>query len=159
MDKEQHNWKKIVEIEPDELDIEWLNHSKYFFDAYEECMQEEKYLSDLKNKLELLEAQLTEEAKQEDPKRTVAQVNAYVVMDAKVQELKRKINETEYNVGLLKGLLKVFEHRKKALESYTQLVLSGWRGSIPKAEPEVVDEMEKKATVRKIKAAQRNKVK
>lgn len=155
-DKET-NWKKLVEIDPEMLDIEWLEHSKHFYDAYEECMSEEKYLSDMERKLELLEAKLTEEAKQDDPKRTVAQVQAYVTMNKKVQDLKEKINESNYNVGLLKGLLKVFEHRKKALENYTQLVLSGWKGSEPKAEPEVVDEMEKKATVRKIRNAQKNR--
>jgi hypothetical protein len=145
-----------VDINRDELDIEWLRQPNMMEDACRALADARLAHSGLKADLELCEAELSLHIRKnpEDfslDKTTEAVISAVILTQEKYQKKLKRLNEAKQSIDVAEALTTALHHKKAALENLVQLQAQGYF-STPKAPPEARERMnsvERKHTRRK----------
>ena len=120
------NYEKDIEIDPDALDICWLDQPNIMrkYTGHSALMQ--KKVDEAKEKLELIKAELDKKirsnpAKYELTKVVDATVAATIIIQPKYQEASTDYIEAKFELNIAKGAVDAVEHRKSALENMVKL--------------------------------------
>lgn len=140
---------KIVEIDPNRLDIEWTKHPQTFFLYAEELVKAKRELDEAKASLEVVDATLDREIRDNPENFGVTKITepvvANVILTCKThQKANERFIEARYKVGLAQAAVDALDHKKAGLEALVKLQGMNYYSS-PKAE----NEGDKEALVRK----------
>lgn len=119
-----------ININFDELDIEWLKQASLFMKYLEELVLREKIKTKAKENIDVIEAELDKEVREKmsacGTKITEALVKAEIIKHEKRVEAVNDHIEKTYNYNIINAAIKAFEHKKKALEKLTELYIAGY---------------------------------
>lgn len=144
------DYLRDIEIDPELLDVEWLQHPKKVMKYIELAAAADKDVKRLKEKMDIVRAQQDEEARKRmernEEKITEAKVTAFIVQSKEMKEAQDALREAEYDAVILKGAVNAFGQRKNALENLVTLYLAGYFSG-PK-EPHNLTDIKNKALER-----------
>lgn len=131
------NYNKDLEIDFSRLDEIWRDHSVKFMKWSEKWVNAVSERDRAKEALEVVKAELDSEirTKYVGKKPTEAAINSMITTNKEYQEAVSKLIDANESVNLLASAKTAFEHKKKALESLTQLWIQGY-WSEPKIQSE-----------------------
>ena len=125
--KEQVNYEEMMTIDPEALDVEWLQQAGRFVRLAEEQARIKHRLARLNEKLEVQEAVVAKEVRKNPAKHgmeeraTEGGIKAAVLLDEEVQGLRSGILKRQYELDLVTAAVRAMEHRKAALEELVKL--------------------------------------
>ena len=122
------NYEKDLEINPEALDVEWLNQPMLFMKYSALLAEARKELDFTTDRLEVVKAE-TDFAIRKSPeiylgegvKLTETSIKNGILKDRKVREVQDSMLEIKNNVDILTAAVRAFDHRKKALENLVML--------------------------------------
>lgn len=146
----------LLEIDPNELDQDWIKQPKHVFNAMVDLADKKKDLEDEKNSLAIRHAEIGNDvrvypAQYDIEKITEKVVEAAILLSEDYQKALRKYNTAKHAVDIASAWVTALEHKKRALESMVKLFGMEYF-SAPRADAEnheAVEEMKRKATRRK----------
>jgi hypothetical protein len=118
---------KLMHIEPDALDVEWLEQAGRFMVVSKEASRLKKELSLMREEADVLEANMTNRIRRHPAKYgmedrvTEGGIKAAVTANEEVRTLAGKIIDKQYELDLVQSAVRAMEHRKQALEELVQL--------------------------------------
>ncbi|MCP4761745.1 MAG: hypothetical protein GY870_08185 [archaeon] len=115
------NYEEMVGIDQENLDIEWVNHSKNFYKISKKLSKKEKEWKNKWEDVKTKRAELMQELKEENPKATGPQMESYYRTHAEYKEVKQEMLELEYEKNDLNFVVESMRHRKIALENLVKL--------------------------------------
>jgi hypothetical protein len=142
--------KKMLEIDVDALDVEWIRHPAVFMEVSEELADARTKLDKLKFKLDVMEADEEKDIRENPEDRGIAKLTEGLVKSAlasapKLQAFKTKIIDQQHEVNLLASCVGALEHKKRALEKL--VILHGQQyfagPAAPRASKALADDMVK----------------
>lgn len=112
---------KLLEIDINALDVEWIRHPAVFMEISEELADARKKLDKLKWKYDVMAADEENDIRSnpEDhgiTKITEGLVKSAIASSSKLQAFQGKILDQQHEVGLLSSCVTALEHKKRALE-------------------------------------------
>lgn len=120
------SYERDIRINPDDLDESWLEQAPLFLQYSDALAAAEKQLNDVKEELTVLEATAFKNILDNESKKPSDSVmNSMVSLDSNVMEKRKEVNQLKFDVGVLKGVVEAFNHRKKALEKLVDLRIYG----------------------------------
>jgi hypothetical protein len=123
------NIERILKIEPDSLDIAWLEQASNYHKIAELAAAASEKVRFLKERLDITDSKLDKEYRKkfevEKIKATEAIIKSYIIDDERHSEAFNALNEAMYRENVLKDALKAMDHKKSALENEVRL----WAGS------------------------------
>lgn len=144
--------EQLVEIDPDKLDQEWLNHPKKFLHWAERLADARKEYVRLKARLEVVDAELDRDIRQSPEnfkleKITEASVTNTIILQSAHHIALKRLNQTKHEMDVLQVAVDALSDRKKALENLVVLWSQSYFAS-PKAptqkSKELIDGIKKK---------------
>lgn len=143
----ENSRRKVVVIDPDDLEREWVEQSDKYLEHAEDQAEAEFDVDEAEAKLDVVKAEAEEEVRSRPKKFGLkapvreAAVKLKVLLHPSVQKWKRIINRRKLKVRLLKAVCRALEHRKAALESLVYMG-NGTEFAAPRTrDPEVRDQM------------------
>lgn len=128
--KDELDYESDIKIDLHSLDLEWLQHPSRVMKYVEASQLLERKKIEVKNRLEITKSELDklyrEKLDREGEKVTEGKVTALIIADEAYQEVINEYYDAEFQHGIIQGAVRVFEHRKKALENLVQLYSSGY---------------------------------
>lgn len=117
------NYDKDLEIDPNNLDQEWLLQPRLFMNYSAELTDARRDSAFIAEKLEVTKAEADKRVRLQfvDQKVTVDQIRAAVQQDVEVQKIARDAIEAEHKVNMLQAAVRSFDQRKDALENLVRL--------------------------------------
>jgi hypothetical protein len=115
-----------VSIDESRLDREWAGQPARYQEMAEHCAAAETLVDQLKDQLDVIEAEEESRIRKEFDDLKEAQVKAKVILSPKVIVTKEKLVKAKNEMRLIQGAVKAMDHRKKALENLVQLHLSAY---------------------------------
>lgn len=132
-----------VNINSDELDIEWIKQPSLFMRYQEELVMREKIKTKAKENIEIIEAELDKEIRslmtENKVKVTESLIKAEITRNEKRKKAVDDCIEKTYNYNIINGAVKALDHKKKALEKLTELYIAGYF-SEPKTNSSITEE-------------------
>jgi len=129
----EYDYKDDVNINPDELDIEWLKqatlyakYSKLAPDANDRVRRLEQKVKVIRSQLILEASEKGEEILGKGVKPTGQPIEAYYRTHEKHIEAKKELFEAMTEAEMINNALFALQQKKTALENLTRLVLSGY---------------------------------
>ena len=122
----EFNYEKEVEINPNALDIEWLQQPSLFLKYSEAAAEARRDLDLAKERLDVIRAQIDKEIR-EDPEKfgvkkiTEAVVSNTIVVQEKYRQVYQEYVDLKYQADLLTRVVSAFDQRKSALENLVRL--------------------------------------
>ena len=115
----------LLDIDPNELDQEWLNQPRHFYRYAKMLEKLRKTHEQLKAKFKLVAATCGKEIRQDAQKKKqkpteAAIINAMLLME-EYQEAEKAVIEASYQVGVYEAVVKSLAQRKDALENLVRL--------------------------------------
>lgn len=152
-----NTYMEDLKIDKNNLEQEWLRQPQLYMSWARQAIEAQEERDDLKRKLDIERAKLDGEIRANPgrfglDKITEAGIQSTISVDKKFQEKTKEYLESVSNAKLLDAARDAFEHRKKALENLTQLLICGYF-SVPKLDPS----LKEKSTDRKTES-QREKL-
>ena len=140
------------------LDKEWLEQPQRYQIYSEFEARAEKEQDEARRNLDLVRAELDSDIRQNPSeyslkeKPTEAAISNVILSQEKYKDAQQRYIDAKYNLNVLTGNTKSFEHRKSALENLVKLSLSGYysRPVSPTKEHEEVMEEEIRKEVNEI---------
>ncbi len=156
---QEMNWKQDVEIDPENLDREWVRQASLFGQYCELLADAHRQLDLKKEKLVMVDAKLGLEIRTNPnkfglDKVTEAGVNSILVLQEEHKELEKELIDLRYDVEVLTGAVRSLDQKKSALENLVRL-----HGQNYFAGPEVPHELKKEWIDDAERSASRSKVK
>jgi len=117
-----NTFKEDLEIDPNALDVEWLEQPKKFFDVAEQAAEAKREVDRAKLALEVTEAELDNDIRTSPEKYGLAKVTdkaiaAAIKMAEKYQEASKTLTEAQYEKNMLDSATQAWDQRKRALEN------------------------------------------
>ncbi len=140
------DYLKDVEIDPDNLDMEWINQAPLRM-RYGESLAKANSLRDIaKRSIDVVKAALGNEARGKLAKVTEAAVIAYILVHETYLNACDDYEQKKYEAELLQAAVIAIDTRKTSLENLVRLGLGGYFAmpSVPKDFPRA--EIEKEVT-------------
>lgn len=144
--------RRILEIDPLQLDKEWLKQPMLFFDFAAELVEAKNVLDQAKAELELIDADIDREIRRDPEKYGVIKITENIVAAIipsrpKHKEAYTKFIEAKYEVGIIQAAVDALDQRKKALENLVTLHGQNYFAEprTPKGMGEEVGEMKRSA--------------
>lgn len=117
-----------VDIDPDSLDVEWLNHPRLMMRYCRKSAEAHREMDLAKECLDLARATLNQ-AIRTDPKAygitaekvTEASINAAILMHADYQAASTVFINSKFENDVAAAAVRAFDHRKSALENLVRL--------------------------------------
>ncbi len=113
-------------IDPDQLDVEWLRQPKLFYDYAILAAESRTTLEQAKAEFELVCAELDSEIRS-DPEKfgvtklTEGMVKNIIITQPEYQQAQKKVLKTRSEYENLQAILSALDHRKRALENLVDL--------------------------------------
>jgi len=129
---DHREYEKDITIDKDDLVTEWLKQSDLHFYYRIRYIQAQTRERDVKEKLEVIRAEVDLEIRQSDPedynlsKFTDKAIDSILKSDDKVIKALEKYNKSKKTTGILQAAVDSLEHKKKALENLSQYWLAGF---------------------------------
>lgn len=125
------DYQTEIHIDPTKLDLEWIDQPNKRMQFSQLCADAQQLVRELKNDMDVLEAQIMLEVYQNPdkfnlPKLTVDTAKAAVELDPRVRKIKQEYLEAQNDHELLKGALDAIDDRKKALENLVSLLIADY---------------------------------
>lgn len=129
--------QSVFAIDPDHLDIEWQKQSTTCFEFCRLAAQAKLVVEDLKRQLDLKYAE-ADTAVRRDPtkfgfastqKPTETSIASAVKQLPEIQDLTDQIAKAKYNFELCQAAVTALDHKKRGLESLTQLRAMNYYGT------------------------------
>lgn len=125
---EEFDYEKDLEIDPDFLDAEWLNHPKLFMKYAKESARANAAAKLAEEKVKIIRSELSRDAT-DDPDRclgkgvkpTVTAIESYYRGQGEHKKAKKEWVDACYYADLLAGAVSAFQARKLALENLVKL--------------------------------------
>ena len=147
---DKKDFREYLNVDKYNLDEEWVNQPNNFMDACEWYADAVVERDKCKEQLELLRAEVSKEI-QNDPesfgisKVTIDAVNKAVSLDDRVKEKQEELHELNRQVNVMSGAKEALAHKKKAIESLTELTIWGYFAE-PKVNKKTHDKSLEKAS-------------
>jgi len=131
MAKEMRNYKADVQINPNDLEQEWLEQPNLFLHYAEAHVEAMHHKDIVKAKLEYIYSTMYLEVKSKwnthfDQKPTEAAIKELINSDKKYSTANRKYIDACKEVNLFQNIKTAFDHRKRALENLVSLRITGF---------------------------------
>ena len=139
------DYNEDLKIDFAKLDINWRDHSANYMKWGEKWVNAITERDRIKEALEVLKAELSTRYRQElhtDKKPTEAAITAAITSNEEYQAMQQTLIDATEAVNLHATTKVAFEHRKKALESTTQLWIAGYLSS-PNIPAEIKEQFKK----------------
>ena len=139
MDVNERDPKNDLEIDRNNLEIEWEKQASLYFFYAEQSADAIEEQAKAKDAIDLVEAQLDKDIR-DDPgafeldKLTETRIKSTIWLQAEYREAKTILIDCTKTANVLKSILQAFDHKKSALENLSKLFLSNYY-----AEPVVSD--------------------
>ena len=117
------DYKKDLSIEPDALDIEWLEQPRLYMKWAEMSAKADDRAKLSKEALEVTDAKIDNEIRSSGEKVTENQIKARIASDERHQKALQDYNDALYKSNLYSSAVKAMEHRKAALENMVRLMI------------------------------------
>ena len=143
-DVNKGNAKNDLEIDRNNLELEWEKQAGLYFFYAEQSADAIEAQTRAKDAVDLVEAQLDKEIR-DDPgafdldKLTETRIKSTIYLQGSYKDAKNTAIECTKTVKVLQAILQAFEHKKSALENLGRLFLSNYY-----AEPTVSDNAKEK---------------
>jgi len=127
----EFNYEKEIEIDPEALDVEWLQQASLFLKYSEAAAQARREVDRLKEKLDVVRAKLDKEIR-ENPgafgvkKITESVVSNTIAIQEAYREVYKELIDAKYEADLLGKVVLAFDQRKSALENLVRLYGQGY---------------------------------
>ena len=139
-----------LEIDPNNLDREWMEQPRLYFRYAAELSDARKELDIAKSRQDLLKAEL-DTAIRNDPevygvrKVTEGSITSAIMTREEWRDAAKQVLDAKHVVDVLSAAVTALDHRRKALEGMVQLFLANYfsRPRAPKGDEEAVEEMER----------------
>lgn len=120
-------FREELKIDPDALDVEWLNQPELLW-KYSKLLEDEKKEAEyLKNRVELVKAELDDEIRSSpekfgfEGKPTEKAIDAQILKHPKYSNILKKYLRHRHNVGVYQSAVFAVHQRKEALEHLVKL--------------------------------------
>lgn len=136
------DYNKDLKIDFHSLDENWRNQSSNYMEWSQKWVNAVTKRDRAKEGLDVVKAELDREIRNREHKTklTEAALNAMIITHENYRTAFELLTEANETVNLLASAKTAFEHRKKALECLTQLLLNGYW-----SEPKISGELKEKA--------------
>lgn len=124
----EFDYEKEIEIDKDNLELEWLNQTNRFSKYGSELVRARKKRDRIWERLKVRKAVLIKKCKKENPKATGPEIEAYYRTDKKHKELKDKLINASSDHDLMDIAVQSFRMRKYSLEQLTKLYFHEYNG-------------------------------
>lgn len=115
------NYEEDLRIDPDALDVEWLEQPGLYMKYCRASAQAQKEWKEAEQRVKVIRSQLIKEAETVLPKATAPKMEAFYRDHPKHQQAKQEAIEAEYRANLLQNAVFAFNQRKTALEKLVAL--------------------------------------
>lgn len=120
------NYEKDIAIEPDALDVCWLEQPNLMRKYTRHSALMQKRVDEAKEKLELVKAELDKEIRSNPSEYDLEKVTenvilATILVQEKYQTATTEFIEAKFELNVAKGAVDAVEHRKAALENLVRL--------------------------------------
>jgi len=141
-----------LQVDPDNLDREWIGQPRMYFRYAEELATARKIWDMAKVELELVKAELSLSIRS-DPekfglaKTTESSISATVLLQPVYVKAQREVIELKYLMEVLSSAVTSLDHRKSTLQNMVQLRLANYYSKpvAPEGAKDRMDEAEKRA--------------
>lgn len=117
------DYKKDLMIEPDALDIEWIEQPRLYMKWAEISAKAEDRVKLTKEALEVTDAKIDNEIRSSGDKVTEVQIKAKISLDERHQKALQDYNDALYKSNLYSSAVRAMDHRKVALENMVRLMI------------------------------------
>jgi hypothetical protein len=128
---EERSYKKDLEVDKNELDVEWEKQTRlYLYWAEREAdAQEERDMAI--RALNVIKAQLDAQIRSDPEKYGIVKfsesaVNHAIMLSPKFEQAEKNVISSTKNARILAGVMKDFEHKKRALTELDSLWVNGY---------------------------------
>lgn len=116
------NFEKDREIDPDELDVEWIAQPQLVYAYKREVVIAEKERDEIWENLKVIKSRLIKEVKQNTSKITGPEIEAYYRTHKDHKEAKQDLIDANYDLSMAENAFWAIQNRKSALENLVQLL-------------------------------------
>jgi len=121
------NYEKDTRIDPNALDVEWLNQAELMRRYASHAAYTKKAMDDAKERLDVGKAQIEMDIRKNPenygiPKVTEAAIQSTILLQNEYQELSEMFIETKYENDIAIGVVKAIDQKKTALENLVRLL-------------------------------------
>ena len=120
------SFQEDIQIDKSRLDEEWLQQPTLLFKYSEQLAGAEKNLDLIELKRDTIIAELTADSADETGLTSEYKIKQWINRQPTYQEVQREKIEAKYQLNILRGVVRAFEHRKKSLENMVSLFLSNY---------------------------------
>ena len=161
------NYEEDVKIDPDALDVEWLNQCSLMKKYGEHQADTRKEMDDTKEMLDVVKAKLDMRIRLEPEKYGVLKVTesaiqSTILLQEEYREANEEFSNAKYENDVALAVVRAIEQKKTALENLVRLLQSSYFAG-PKAprdlSAEVLKEKERKTVNQKVKITRKEKPK
>lgn len=128
MKLKHYDYQADLQIDPEALDIEWMEQSQLFMKYADASAQARHDVDIAKEQLELAKSEADLDVRNNpeaytgsDKKPTESFITAIVTADATVREKQKALHAAKHTADILSLAVKAFEQRKSALENLVKL--------------------------------------
>ena len=125
--KDDLDYEDDILIDPDRLDVEWINQPVLFNQYSRKCAEAKRQLDEVKSNLDVVRAETAKKVRS-DPKKykiekvTESQINDAVMTSVKYMQANDELIEARFEADLLLSAVRAFDQRKTALENLVRLL-------------------------------------
>jgi len=121
-----NTFKEDLAIDPNALDVEWLDQPKKFFDVAEQAAEARRGVDRAKLALEVTEAELDNDIRTNPLKYGIAKITepalkAAMRMTDKYQKAQTALADAQYEKAMLDSATQAWDQRKRAIENLVSL--------------------------------------
>ena len=159
------NYEADIQIDPDALDVEWLNQPDLMRKYVKNSAEADRDLDNAKEALDVERARLdlgirVDPGKYKLEKITEGAISSTILQQESYQKATKAFTDAKYESNIAKAAVRAVEHRKTALENLVMLLRSSYFAG-PQMERNLSEENMKREEKRKenakVKIARRTK--
>jgi hypothetical protein len=120
------NYENDIKIDCDQLDLEWLDQASTFMKYARNAAGCRKYLDEVKEKLDLVKAELDQKIRKNPKKYKIEKITEPVVSATIIQQedfkvVNKEYMEAKYELDIAQAAVSAMNQRKEALENLVKL--------------------------------------
>ncbi len=139
-------YKNDIDIDPDALDIEWMNQSNLFYKYSAKAVKLTKAVADQEENVKRIRSDIILEIIESGEKATGPVIEATYRTDKRHKQAKEKLIELEYERDMAEiDVNAINYHKKPGLENLVKLVIAGYN-AMPKVPRALGEELKKQQT-------------
>jgi hypothetical protein len=121
------NYEQDIKIDPDNLDVEWLNQPSLFMQYSKHLAQMRKEVDESRQDLDIKKAEVDRKIRENpeaygiEGKVTEGAIQSAILTEEEFQDAQKKYLEVKYEMDMAQGAVNAFNQRKEALENLVKL--------------------------------------